>query len=436
MSNAVHVFTSAALNYIPKVRMLFNSLRLHHPDWKLHLLLADHLPDDLDTSQEPFDTITPISNLNIDDWKGWAFCHTITELATAIKPWMLEKLLLDSNDGDKVIYLDPDTVVFSPLPDILEALDEASIVLTPHQTIPEEGLAAVIDNEICSLKHGIYNLGFIAVSNTPSGRAFARWWAERTYYFCRDDIPNGLFTDQRWIDLVPAFFPGAAIMRSSRHNVATWNITTRELTKSQHGPILVDGEPLGFYHFTGFDSGAHRIMACKNGGDNPALHELVSWYSDQIRPLANDPLTHRAWAFGSFDSGTKITREQRLVYRCRRDLQTTYPDPFIDGGYEQWWDMKAKSEYPKLFRKSTKAEALITLTTPLSPGFLGSKPQGSGKIQAAHLLRQALLNPRTGLQLGRRAWEVLRQEGLGGVKVRLTTIANPTYGNTTTRLRD
>lgn len=436
MNQTVHVYTSAALNYIPKVRMLFNSLRLHHPDWKLHLLLADYLPDDLDTSDEPFDAITSISDLNIDDWKGWAFCHSITELATAIKPWMLEKLLFDSNEGDKVIYLDPDTVVFSPLQDILEALDESSIVLTPHQTEPEEGLAAVMDNEICSLKHGIYNLGFIGVSNTASGRAFARWWAERTYYFCRDDIPNGLFTDQRWIDLVPAFFPGVAIMRSSRHNVATWNITTRELTKSQHGDILVDGEPLGFYHFTGFDSGAHRIMACKNGGDNPVLDELVSWYSDQIRPLASDPLTHRIWAFGRFHSGANITSEQRLVYRRRCDLQNMYPNPFISCGYEEWWDKQAKREYPKLFHNSTKAEALTNLTTPLSPGFLGSKSHGLIKLKAAQLLQKALLNPRTGIELGKRAWEVLRQEGLNGVKSRLTKIANPIYGNTTTRLQD
>ena len=46
----VHVFTSAAFNYIPKVRMLFNSLREHHPEWRLHLALADELRDNIDLS--------------------------------------------------------------------------------------------------------------------------------------------------------------------------------------------------------------------------------------------------------------------------------------------------------------------------------------------------------------------------------------------------
>lgn len=421
MSSNVHVFTSAAVNYLPKVRMLFNSLRKHHPDWTLHLALADALPEDLDQSREPLDGITPADTLGIPDWKGWAFCHTITELATAIKPWMLEHLLSLSGEGGKVLYLDPDTVVFSRLDDIIEALDEASIVLTPHQTKPESNLAAVIDNEICSLKHGIFNLGFIAVSNTPTGRAFARWWAERTYYFCRDDIPNGLFTDQRWIDLVPAFFPDVAIMRSGRHNLATWNITTRDLSLDADGGYCVDGEPLGFYHFTGFDSGAHRIMAAKNGGNNPALQRLVSWYSDQTAPLASDPLSQHRWAYASFDSKAPIAVEQRRVYRSRRDLQTSFPDPYALDGFEQWWLHRARAEYPALFQEQTRAQGLRELTSSLTAGFLGSNPEAAGGLKASDLLRQAIADPRTGVSLARRGWEVLRQEGMRGIRNRLTS---------------
>ena len=110
-----------------------------------------------------------------------------------------------------------------------------------------------MDNEIAALKHGTYNLGFLAVAATDMGRAFAGWWADRCYHFCRDEIPHGLFTDQRWIDLVPGFFPGTCILRSSRLNVASWNLSTRRLSGTVPGGILVDGEPLGFYHFTGFD---------------------------------------------------------------------------------------------------------------------------------------------------------------------------------------
>jgi hypothetical protein len=373
----VHVFTSAAFNYIPKVRMLFNSLRHHHPDWKLHLALADELRDNINLSEEPIDYIWPAAELGIPDWEGWSYCHTIVELATAIKPFMLAKLL-KLPGSKKVIYLDPDTVVFSDITEIEQALDEVSIILTPHQTVPEKTIDAVMDNEICSLKHGIYNLGFVAVSATDTGHEFADWWGQRLYHFCRADIPNGLFTDQRWIDLVPAFFSDITIMRSSRYNVATWNLTSREMSTSPTGDYLVDGEPLGFYHFTGFDSGDHRIMAFKNAGKNPTVHKLIDWYTEETDLLAKDPLAKEPWAYACYSSKELISKEQRVIYRERVDLQKAFPNPYDADTYLAWWNTQAIKEYPELFNEEIKESALRKLTSILTPGFTGGVKKKSG----------------------------------------------------------
>jgi hypothetical protein len=417
----VHVFTSAAFNYIPKVRMLFRSLREHHPRWRLHLALADEVRPEIDLSQEPFDEVCSVADLDIPDWRGWAFCHTIVELATAIKPFMLARLL-QRPDCQKVIYLDPDTVAFSPLDDIVAALDEANIVLTPHQTRPEQTLAAVMDNEISSLKHGIYNLGFIGVAASDVGLDFAKWWSQRIYHFCRADIPNGLFTDQRWIDLVPAFFSGVAIMRSGRHNVATWNLTTRTLSIAASGQYLVDGEPLGFYHFTGFDSGAHRIMAAKNGGGNPVVMQLVNWYAKQTENLAQDPLAKVPWAYGSFSDGSSITKEQRVVYRERTDLQAVFVDPFESSGFLTWWNTQGRNEYPELFDDAKKMAALSKISAALTPGYRGRKSDMQwGSL--GQLVQHSLAHPATAMHIAKRSWEILRTEGLSGIKRRLTRLS-------------
>lgn len=413
----IHVFTSAAFNYIPKVRMLFSSLRKFHPEWRLHLVLADELRPNVDLSQEPFDEILPVADLGIPDLRGWVFCHSIVELATAIKPFMLARLLKQPG-CQKVIYLDPDTVVFSRLDDIVEALDSSNVVLTPHQTRPEQSLAAIMDNEICSLKHGIYNLGFVAVAATDVGRDFADWWSQRVYHFCRADIPNGLFTDQRWIDLVPAFFSGVTIMRSSRHNVATWNLTTRKLSSSASGQYLVDGVPLGFYHFTGFDSGAHRIMAAKNAGNNPAVHRLVNWYAKQTENLAQDPLAKESWAYGTYSDGTMITKAQRLVYRERTDLQAVFSDPFDAKTYLAWWNTQGKAEFPDFFNGETRDAAMMELSSRLTPGFLG-RTKGADWAKLGGILRQSLSQPKLGLEISKRSWKILKKEGLSGLKRRL-----------------
>jgi hypothetical protein len=416
----VHVFTSAAFNYIPKVRMLFQSLRAHHPEWQLHLALADEARPDIDLSQEPFDEVCTVADLDIPDWRGWAFCHTIVELATAIKPFMLARLL-KLPGCKKVIYLDPDTVAFSRLDDILAALDESNIVLTPHQVTPERTLAAVMDNEICSLKHGVYNLGFVAVAATDVGHDFAQWWSQRIYHFCRADIPNGLFTDQRWIDLVPAFFTGVAIMRSSRHNVAPWNLTTRTLSLSPSSQYLVDGEPLGFYHFTGFDSGAHRIMAAKNGEGNSTVMQLVNWYAKQTEDLAHDPLAKVSWAYGCFSDGTPIKKEQRLVYRERTDLQAAFVDPFNASAFLVWWSTQAISEYPELFDDSKRAVATGKLGSVLTPGFRGRQVDVQwGSV--GKLIQRSIASPSTALHIAKRSWEVLKTEGTAGIKRRLTNL--------------
>lgn len=415
----VHVFTSAAFNYIPKVRLLFQSIRRYHPEWITHLALADDPGKEIDVAAEPFDDMMRIDALDIPQWRAWAFCHSLVELATAIKPFALAKLLQEPATA-KAIYLDPDMVLFSRLDDILAALDEANIVLTPHQNRPETTLAAVMDNEISSLKHGVYNLGFIGVAATDTGRQFADWWAERCFHFCRADIRQGLFTDQRWIDLVPAFFDGVAVVRSSRHNVAPWNITTRVASGDEAQGVMIDGEPLGFYHFTGFDSGAHSLMTGKNAPGNETISRLVRWYDGENRKAEKDPLATIPWGFGYFSNGQPVSKAQKVVYRERVDLQRAFPDPFDAEGYLTWWNSQGRVEYPSLMLDEGVDEALAQIFPRLSPGYM---PEGesfdAGRVLS--LVRHMMKNPGDATKVAVRGWEILSREGWAGIKRRFVS---------------
>lgn len=413
----IHVYTSAAFNYIPKVRMLFESLRRHHPEFVLHLALADQIAPGIDLSTEPFDEIHPVEELDIPNLRRWIFCHRIVELATAIKPFALQKLLA-RDDCEAVLYMDPDTVAFSRLDDVVATLRERSVVLTPHLTMPEQSVEAVMDNEISCLKHGVYNLGFVGVKADVQGREFAHWWGDRIYRFCRDDIPNGLFTDQRWIDLVPAFFDNVGILRTPRLNVATWNLRRRILEGSVEKGLRVNGEPLGFYHFTGFDSGAHKAMADKNAQGNATVAALVQWYLDATLELAQDPLAKVRWAYGTFNDGTPVQPAQRIVYRDRPDLQDAFADPFdAEGGYLAWWRQQAPREYPGLFDSVNQPEELARLSRHLHPGC--SPEPGRAVVEAAQISGAATGPAPLPAPLFQRAWGVYRREGLRGVMRRL-----------------
>src|SRR5262249_52409118 len=162
-------------------------------------------------------------NLGFERFERWMFKHDVVEASTAVKGQMLRYLL--EQKASKIIYLDPDIAVFSSLGAIVKKLDDFSIILTPHQVTPNLAEGLIKDNEMTSLKYGVFNLGFVAVKGDEIGQAFADWWARQLYLACYDDVPNGLFTDQKWCDLVPCLFDRVHIERDPGYNVASWNIS-------------------------------------------------------------------------------------------------------------------------------------------------------------------------------------------------------------------
>lgn len=334
------VFTSAAINYLPKARVLASTLKLRHPEWRFHLFIADRKSTSLNlkTTGEPFDSITWIEELDIENIYQWIFKHTLVETCTGIKGFAARSLLRQG--AEKVIYLDPDIAVFNRLDEIDRLLDLHPVVLTPHQLEFEDVKSAIIDNEICSLKHGVFNLGFFAVNNSQEGKRFVDWFTRRLSEFCYADIPNGLFTDQKWCDLAPGFFQDLYILRDPGCNVASWNLSRRSLSFSEDGTLLVNGSPLKFYHFTGYDSGAGRTMTHIYSGGNSIVYEIWMWYAHQLEKHDDEELGKAKWHFDFFANGELIPHSARLFYRERENIQETFPDPFSvgeHGGYYDWW---------------------------------------------------------------------------------------------------
>lgn len=346
----IYVFTSSAPNYAGKVRVLCRSVREYCPDARIVWLVADTHNDQLleDCADDPIDSILFVDDLERCRDRAWLFQHDVVELSTAIKPEAALKLLDD--DCELLLYFDPDMVLFSELDDLIEETKTASVVLTPHILHPEREHDAVLDHELCSLRHGVFNLGFFGVRNCDEGRAFLEWWRDRCRAFCWGDWRSGVFTDQKWVNFAPVFFPGTRILRSPRFNVAPWNINQRRLDGTFDQGFTVDGEPLGFYHFTGFDSQAHREVMSKYAAGNRAVNMLLQWYEERTRFLALDEGVR--WLLGSYDNGDRVAKEHRQIYRKRSDLWTVFPDPYHTLADElcflTWINQTGPLEHPEL----------------------------------------------------------------------------------------
>lgn len=331
------VYTSITKNYLPKARVLARSLKRHNPGWRLCVILCDTPPERFDLNAEPFDDLLTLAQLNLPDWKAWAFGHDVVELCTAVKGAAAQALA--DRGEERLLYLDPDIMVFASLEPLSQLLDRHSILLTPHLLEPETDPAAVVDNEICALRHGVYNLGFLGLRASGEGRRFIDWWAARLAAHCVADPERGLFTDQRWIDLAPAFFDGVHILRDKGCNVATWNIHRRTLTRNAAGLLEAGGDLLRFYHFTGYDSGDGRGVLLKYAADQIEALRLWEAYAGELAANGHGDPALRHFAYGCFANGDPVERELRRLYRTRKDLQEAFSDPFAVGKWslQSWW---------------------------------------------------------------------------------------------------
>ncbi len=331
------VYSSFTFSYLNRARALFQTLRRFHPDWELVALITDEPPAGFafDPASEPFDRVVWARDLGIPNFQGWLFRHDIVEVCTAVKGPFIHQAC--SSGADAVIYLDPDTALLGGLEPLEHWLETHDVLLTPHLTDPNDDDMAIQDNDISTLRTGIYNLGFVAIRTTGEGARFAKWWNDRLLSYCYDDIPKGLFVDQRWCDHVPALFDRVKIVRDPGYNVASWNLSTRKISVEKDGRILVNGAPLRFWHFTKLGA-VGDAMTKRYAGTNFPVYEIWAWYKRQIAEATDSSIPDRWWAYGAYEDGRPIAKSERVLYRERADLQAAFPNPFASGrgSFQEW----------------------------------------------------------------------------------------------------
>ncbi len=347
MRDVTAIFTIIAKNYLPYARVLMRSAAEHHPDWRRFVILVDQVDGYFDPQKEDFEIVLS-RDLPITRSNWFHFKYTILELSTAVKPYIFE-CLFKRYPFERIVYLDPDIKIYSPLSRIARALETANIVLTPHLTgsLEDDRRPAEID----ILRSGAYNLGFIGLARSGETRAFLAWWQQKLYDHCVVDLPRGLFVDQRWIDLAPGMFEGVAILRDPTLNVAYWNLAHRTLSRSGRGYEVGDS-PLGFFHFSGYDANQpHRLSRHQNRykvEELPAAtQQLLLAYSEELLAAGYGACQKWPYAFATFHNNVRIPDLARPVHHEAPELLDAIDDPFSDEGFAAFleiWNAPVQDE--------------------------------------------------------------------------------------------
>jgi len=359
-------FTSITTNYFAKARVLCKTLKKYNNDVKYLVAVSDVIPNEISLTDEPFDYIFSTRELScIDNMDIFYFKHNITELCTAVKP-MVADYIFSTYNADKVIYLDPDIAVFDSLSELESYLDKYSMIFTPHQLIPEKHDIYVRENEILFLKRGTNNLGFFGVKNDKEGLAFIKWWSDRLMQYCFDDkigVLNelmldgilGLFTDQKWIDLVPSFFDNYYLIKHPGYNVSTWNLSGRKVHYDGK-KYFVNDKPLYFFHFSGFDSGAHRNELEKSLSYYPYnedVKKLSMWYENKLKENEEEKYKNIEFFYTKYSTGETISEIDRKLLHIRKDIHHLIKNPYKTDEEFSFYDW-VRNEYPQYYRKDKK----------------------------------------------------------------------------------
>ena len=343
----MHACTIIAKNYLAQARVLADSFLEHNPGSSFTVLVIDDTDGYFDPAGERFTVLTP---RDIDCQPFWRMAarYELLELSTAVKPWLLRQQLRAG--AKSITYLDPDIQVFGPLEALHERAIRHGLVLTPHNTrpIPDDGRRPT---QIDIMIAGVYNLGYVSVAGRPDIDELLDWWCERLTRDCRVDPVYGYFVDQRWFDLAPGFVRSHSIVREPEYNVAYWNAHSRQLT-GDNGGYAVDGRPLAFFHFSGFDPATPHVLSRHQTrmdlDDLPVLRQICAEYAERVTASGYREARHWPYTFATLASGEAMSLSMRAIYGLGEDAGVLSASPFQEPGCEALlhWAAEQDPEFP------------------------------------------------------------------------------------------
>lgn len=241
----VTVSTNSHLGY---AITLAKSLAGAMPGTRLRIYVADRWDPSILPELEEAEFIDA-SQCGLEGYLDMASRYGALEFTTALKaPCILHSLNQTKAAG--AVYLDSDMEVLGSLSPLSQKLASGTdCILTPHITSPFK--ATDLPDEDSYLLAGIFNLGFAAFSNRAPAIDFLNWWASKKRKECTNNRLRGLFLDQSYCNLAPAFIENFETLRDPGFNLAYWNLSQRTITKDGEGRYFANGMPIRFVHYSG-----------------------------------------------------------------------------------------------------------------------------------------------------------------------------------------
>ncbi|WP_163400283.1 glycosyl transferase [Flavobacterium fluviatile] len=282
-------FTICSNNYLAHAKTLGDSFLENHPDKKFVIGLVDKYDASFDYTVFSKFIIILVETLQIPDFDELNKKYNIVELNTAVKPFYFHYLFKKFN-AEKLLYIDPDILVTSHFDEVFTILDDKNIVITPHICTPIDDEFAPTDYH--TLRGGVFNLGFIALSHYEKVKDFLNWWGARVVKYGFMNFCKGMFYDQIWINYVPVFYDNYSILKHPGYNMANWNLHERQLSIIENKYFVNENYPLRFFHFSSYKfNKPEQICSYLTRFDFNNRPDLIALFEDYRQKLFNNNVT-------------------------------------------------------------------------------------------------------------------------------------------------
>ena len=320
--------TIGSRNYWAHLCVAAQSIIRHHPDSKISVVLIDG-NGEIDLLKFPGE-IYLLEEIGIKGLEHFRIKYGVSELATAIRPWV-HQYFFNLNDLKRIIYFDLDLWFKSSIESVIQDCSGHPIAFCPT-TLSEYPLDGCYPDARSYRLSGLYNAGFMILERCEETEAFLRWWQEWLTNHCRFDTNNGFFGDQRFLDVVPLFFPKTKMIRDIGCNVAYWNIHERNL-KIHENQYLVDSVPLRFFHFSGFNVKVSNRLSKTNDNrdylkEGNAIDTLKKGYYRELLNFDLEKYERIPYQYSTLSNGTQIQVAFRYYCLDHPEILEGISDPF------------------------------------------------------------------------------------------------------------
>lgn len=300
-------------NYLTRALALYRSLEAHvtQPFTLLALCMDDLAAAILSELDLPHIRILRIGELEVRFSELAAVKPTrgIGEYSWTCTPAFMRFMLAEVGAGESVAYLDADLMFFSDPQPVFDEWGGNDILIHEHRYAPQHRHMITTS--------GTFNVGLVAIRNTPQGVRCLERWYDQCIEICVLDGTRGLCGDQGYLDEWPKLYDRLTVLQHKGAGLAPWNIDQYEIA-AQKSDVLVDGTPLVFYHYHAFrwlGAFCGRALVIPSLGYDFTPRQLRLIYRPYVGALATAERSARATRAGSGLPQPRIGSNEKEAWR-------------------------------------------------------------------------------------------------------------------------